>query len=1022
MSAGLALLLVLGWLVPAAAAPPAPLPLELAPPSLQLEVHPPKVALDRPPLVPPAPPPPTLALEEPAWGRLPPWRTGLVKPLPSEPPPGQLACFTSLFGGPQALYDCGRLQFQQGLPSGDFREARLTFENLLRNAPTHPVAPAARYWLGEIVFRRDPLDRVARGELENALRTGLAGELAAHARLGLAWAALLGGEPGRAQAPLEEILRGPTAGLDPTARFLLALAHLFQGRPAEARALLAELAAGRQPSPLAEEVLFWEGQALRELGEREPARQALERFLSAAPPNHPLLIEAIVAAGWLVLEQGGAQEAIQKLLWAEAISPPAGTGLPLIRAGLARAYLGLGDWPRAREKVRQLARDTTQSPLLVPTYLRLADEAARRGLLNEAAEVYQEILDLHPRPPRPVERHATYRQAEVLEELGRLPEASRRYRDLADSGDGAVAQRARYRLGLLALRARQYAPARVEGERLLRDGAEGDLEEGAWLLVAEAAASVGDLGRAAEALRHSLRRFPDSPRSPAARASLAFALERLGEPGEALRLWEAVAASGDRALTGAALLAIADLATRRGDRDRAIEVLGRFLAEFSGDPLAEVAGLTRAVLLLRAERFGEASAQLRALLVRFPLTPRQGEIRRAFGLALFRQQRLEEAHAEFREAGRLSPTGDPEVWHAAGLAALHLGRLAEAEEAFNRARRTAPRPLDLAAEHGLAVVALRQDPERFRLRARSLVDRAPEAPHASRLLYVLAGLAIERGELVEATELTRRLVRQDGGSEYGDDALFRLGTAPGAAMRLVHEAFQELLTRYPESPFREEARYRLAAAALALGERDLAVRSLEAFVAANPDDPRAPQGLALLIETQEALGRKAEAAAAAETFLRRFGAHPLAPSVQLARGRLLLEQREPKAAREALEAALAGDDPTAARAQFLLGELHRGGGETEEAVAAYMATAYLYPETVWAPRGLLGAAEGYLALGRPREAEVVLKRLLARPGLPTDLARRAGQALAAVNERRAQERAGSPEAPADAEQRDRPTP
>ncbi|MBI2460103.1 MAG: tetratricopeptide repeat protein, partial [Candidatus Rokubacteria bacterium] len=708
MSAGLALLLVLGWLATAAAAPPAPLPLELTPPPLQFEVHPPKLALDRPPLVPPTPPPLTLALGEPGWGGLPPWRTRLVKPLPSEPPPGQLACFTSFLGGPQALYDCGRLQFQQGLPRGDLREARVAFENLLRNAPTHPLAPAARYWLGEIAFRRDPLDRVAREEFETALRAGLAGELAAHARLGIAWGSLLGSEPGRAQAPLDEILGGPTAGLEPTARFLLALAHLFQGRPAEARPLLAELAAGRQPSPLAEEVRFWEGQALLELGEREPARLVLERFLAAAPPNHPLLIEAIVATGWLVLGQGGAQEAIQKLLWAEAISPPAGTTLPAIRAGLARAYLELGDWPRAREKARQLARDASRSPLLVPTYLRLADAAARGGLLAEAVEVHQEILGFHPRPPRPVERYATYRAAEVLEELGRTPEASRRYRDLADSGDGAVAQRARYRLGLLALRARQYAPARLEGERLLRDGVEGDLEEGAWLLVAEAAASVGDLGRTAEALRHHLRRFPDSPPSPAAHASLAFALERLGEPGEALRLWEAAAASGDRALTGTALLAVADLATRRGDRDRAIEALGRFLVELSGDPLAEVAGLTRAVLLLRAERFGEAAAQLRALLVRFPLTLRQGEIRRALGLALFRQQRFEEALAEFRQAGRLSPTGDPEVWYAAGLAALHLGRLAEAEEAFNRARRTAPRPLDLAAEYGLAVAALGQ--------------------------------------------------------------------------------------------------------------------------------------------------------------------------------------------------------------------------------------------------------------------------------------------------------------------------
>jgi uncharacterized protein HemY len=142
------------------------------------------------------------------------------------------------------------------------------------------------------------------------------------------------------------------------------------------------------------------------------------------------------------------------------------------------------------------------------------------------------------------------------------------------------------------------------------------------------------------------------------------------------------------------------------------------------------------------------------------------------------------------------------------------------------------------------------------------------------------------------------------------------------------------------------------------------------------------------VQTHEALGQKDRVLAAAETFVTRFPAHPLAPNMQLTRGHLLLIDKQWSAAQRALETARdAGDAPVAASALFYLGELHRSRTEYEAAIASYLGATYVYPNTVpWAARGLQGAVQSYLARQMPREASILLRKLLSRPGLEPELA------------------------------------
>jgi tetratricopeptide (TPR) repeat protein len=208
----------------------------------------------------------------------------------------------------------------------------------------------------------------------------------------------------------------------------------------------------------------------------------------------------------------------------------------------------------------------------------------------------------------------------------------------------------------------------------------------------------------------------------------------------------------------------------------------------------------------------------------------------------------------------------------------------------------------------------------------------------------------------------------------------------------------EFLARVKEPAPRTAAWFALADASLAVGDGAEAQRALESFLKeAPPDEPEAPRALALLIRAHEAQGERDQARAVAERFLTRFPRHALAPEVQLRRGYILLLEQQYPAARPALEAARDAGDPTvAAPAHVYLGELHRAAGDHETAIAAYLGATYLYGDTLWAARGLQGAAQTYLSQNRPREAGILLRKLAARDGLEPAMRDWARQALATL--------------------------
>lgn len=978
---------------PAVAAPPRGV--EFPPPPLAVTVSPIAPGLERPRLdPPPAPPAPAPALE---LGQAPPPRfiSTVGKPLPIPSDPGGFACAFVAFRRAAALSECGVAR----VISGNYKEAREAFEESLAIDPRGPQAPAAYVWLGELALLEattptSPAAARAERHYRAGLSLGPPAALAMHAEVGLGLLALRRGDPVEAEAALERALKAvPPQQLALVTRYFLGIARLLLNRPDEAITLFDEVAQSGAPGAILAEIPFWRGVAQGRLGDLAGGLEILTRFAATAPPTHPLRGDALVQAGWIALERNAADEAVKRFLEAEAANPRPELR-PQIRAGLVRGYLALGDTARAATAARQLKTESARDPLVPAALLLIADAARARGAGSAATDIYREIL-LLPLSPA-TQDYVRYRLGEQLELDGRLLEAKDHFRKLRDEGkEEAVAQRASYRLGLIALRENDTASARREGEALLRVGILPELREGALLLVAESAARGDDPNRAVAVLRTALRDFPDSPLEARTRLALGWALLRDGDAEGALREWRQVAGMPDAETGAMALLAIADVALRQGREPEALEALRGVTTPPPGLRNAEAIALNRGILALRTGAHADAVRTLEPLAPRIADLPTQAIARRALGIAHYELAHYDLAERQFRLAASATPQ-EPSSWLGAGLAALAQNRLAEAEDALGRARFAA---VDVAtsATYGLVLVAVqRGDRDAFRERGTSFVDRFPRHPGTPAVLYGLMVAALDRNDLGEAQSWTQRLLRDHATNDLGTDALLRLTAAAGSRPDVARQAYRDLLTRPVSADVRGDAWFGLAEIALAAGDAGEAQRAAEGFLRDAPaGDPRAARANLILVRAFQAQGQPDRALSAMDGFLRQYPGDTATPGLELGRGQLLMGAQRWDQARQAFEVARRADDPAvAAEAEFRLGELHRTRGDYESALTAYLSATYAYgDQPIWAAQGLQGAAQSYVARQMPREAAIVLRKLAARPGVDPALAQWARDSL-----------------------------
>jgi TolA-binding protein len=703
----------------------------------------------------------------------------------------------------------------------------------------------------------------------------------------------------------------------------------------------------------------------RSLGRAASAQRSLDAIDEAGLEEPALRTALAVERVRRALDEGRTDDAAAALAGVDraALAQGDADAVLLLEATIAlRSNRGL-DAVRAADAI---ARRTSNAPEVLDALLIVADGHAQAERWLDAADAYGRFAERAVHSP--VRGDALVRRGLALHAADRVDEAETLLRSvLADTSlalDPTVERLAWAKLLDTSMRGERWADARSDATRLRAFAREEDdpaFAADTELRAAVAAARLGDTNDALARLDALLAAHADEPRAAAAidhaRFERGCLLAQAGRAEEAAVDFDAVLGSDSAAgaLRDAARRRQVALALARGRTGEADALLG------AGDPTR----VDLAALAVREGRLADAEASLRGYLATSTNKDRVPEATARLAIVIARLGRLEEAvEASTRALDALPPTSASNDEH---LAALRMQVLFE--------RSTALASLGRLDEAAIGLTSLLEQPSTYRPfaaleLARTALDAGRHDEAAAR-----ATTALETSG--EAAEADRPTVRER--------SLYVLGTASLRKGDLAggDQALEALLAEFPASQLAPSVRVALGTSLVARKEERGAIAVLEPLADRldELDQALAEAALLKLGEARALDGRHDGALAAYREHRRRFPTSQRWFHAAFGIGWALESRGDFDAAIVEYRAIVdAHRGPTAARAQFQIGECLFAQRKFEDAARELLKTDLLFGETEWTPAALYESARAFTELGRFDEARAQLATLRANHG------------------------------------------
>jgi TolA-binding protein len=690
-----------------------------------------------------------------------------------------------------------------------------------------------------------------------------------------------------------------------------ALAHglLKEKRPAESLVLAEKLLAAAPNSPQAAALRMDRADAVAEIPERRGEAVALYAAVAKDYPKDPLAPQALYMAGYLALAQGNfaaAQAHADQFRAAYAAHELA----PDATYVAAEARLQQGQLGEAEKLYAQL----------VEQYPRHADAEmwkVRRGMALHLDKKYKEAVAWL----RSVIPQLTNRDAKAdaqlllgtdLAEQDELGEAVRALEAaLAAQPKGRQADEALLLLGHVYYRLHNTAKAQETLHKLVAEFPESKLLERAHYRLAEYAAAGGDAKTAAAEYRLVAEKWPDGPLAPHALNGQGWALFD----------------SGDFAAAEAALDAL--------------------LAKYPQHKLAPRARYARGMARQQLGKFPEAAADLAAFLdTPDAAAAEKSDARFTLGLCQVALKKWPEAAATFQTLLKQDPnyaSADKALYELA-WALKADGKEREATEAFTQ-----------------------------------LVKQCPASPRWAESQFHVGQAAFKAGDFHAAATDYAAALDKAGKSELAEKAAHNLGWAyyrlDNAAE--AQKTFHMQRETWPRGPLAADALFMEAECLFQLKKYPEALAAYQQV-----KDPSSKDFQALvLLHSAQALGQlKAQGAAERrqswqksldllDRAVKEFPDSLYLPEMLYQRGWALQNlDRLEEAAAEYDQVLTKTSDETAARAQFMIGEIQFQQKRHKEAVTSFFRVVYGYNYPQWQADACYEAARCFEVLQKQSQA------------------------------------------------------
>jgi TolA-binding protein len=706
----------------------------------------------------------------------------------------------------------------------------------------------------------------------------------------------------------------------------------------------------RRPGAYRDDAEYWTAKCILRRGQAADAAQRLERALERFPES----------------------DLRPQMTYDRAVA--------LLRAGDHDGALEALDDFRRRHGDHELSADALHLTASV-----LHQERRYRESLDQCRAFGQRYAD-HVLAP-----DVTFLAAENLFLLKRHDDAAGAYRSLVDAHpDHRHARQARYRLGLSLYRRESFDEAepllagvtegpntRPEYRAVLLALGDGHFQRGNWEAAEEhlrdylsfgldqpladdallkAGLARQRQGEAQEALRDLeslIDELPESPHRAHARFERGQILVELGRPDEAAVAFEQVLAEGaETPFAAHACNHLGTIALRQSRYREAASHFGRAADALADDPPAAAeARFQQGQALMTARAFDQAAVVFDRLRREHPSYEGLSRASALRAIALARQDRegsAERALAAIREVESggtrdLDPQLRAALLYEKAWALRGQGRSDEAARAYRSMLAEGSDWGELHAHATLELAEIEIEAERH--------DRAAD------LLRILQAAGAEDPEVVPP-EVRRQCAYRLGLCEY------HLGNAEEAAGLL-----EVYLAGEPEGELMGSARLLCAEAHFRAGRHRRAIEHLTRVVEDSPADEAGAPALLRLGECQAALQYWQRSRESFRAFLDRHAESPMWFQAQFGIGWALENEGRFDEAVEAYGAVVKGHQgPTAARAQFQIGECLFARKRYEEAARELLKVDILYAYPEWSAAALYEAGRCFQEMGDPVDA------------------------------------------------------